>query len=41
MEEFVVKKQNLIDHLPDYLKDEWEDLCHKIISWGCCEHTIA
>lgn len=41
MEEFLVKKQNLIDHLPDYLKDEWKDLCHKIISWGCCEHTIA
>ncbi|MCU4862032.1 hypothetical protein [Bacillus cereus] len=41
MEEYVVKKQNLVENLPDYLKNEWDELCHKIISWGCCDDHIA
>ncbi|MDZ4442452.1 hypothetical protein ORM30_18495 [Bacillus cereus] len=41
MEGDVLKKQNLVDSLPDYLKNEWDELCHKIISWGCCDNHIA
>ncbi|HHP1049475.1 hypothetical protein [Bacillus thuringiensis] len=41
MEEDILKKQNLINNLPDYLKDEWRELCHKLISWGCCEYPPA
>ncbi|WP_460271927.1 hypothetical protein [Bacillus sp. NEAU-Y102] len=41
MEYDILKKKNLIDNLPDFLKDEWHTLCNKIISWGCCEHPIA
>lgn len=41
LEDDISKKQNLIESLPDYLKSEWKDLCHKIISWGCCEQPLA
>lgn len=37
----ILKKQNLIENLPDYLKSEWNNLCKKIISWGCCENPLA
>jgi hypothetical protein len=41
MEENIAIKSNLFDHLPEYLKDEWENLCIKVISWGCCAELIA
>ncbi|MGE0977847.1 hypothetical protein [Bacillus cereus] len=41
LEEDILKKKNLINNLPDYLKNEWKDLSHKIISWGCCDYPIA
>lgn len=30
-------KNSLFNELPDYLKVEWELICKKLISWGCCE----
>ncbi|AWX56926.1 hypothetical protein AB432_018555 [Brevibacillus brevis] len=37
LENKIEKKTNLFNILPDYVKPEWEFLCKKVISWGCCD----
>ncbi|QPW51900.1 hypothetical protein G9298_30175 (plasmid) [Bacillus thuringiensis] len=41
IEENIKKKNNLFSDLPEYVKNEWEVICTKIISWGCSEHHIS
>ncbi|MFD1359089.1 hypothetical protein ACFQ4X_14310 [Fictibacillus halophilus] len=37
----VIKKQNLFKLVPNYIKDDLEFICKKIISWGCSSEFIA
>lgn len=31
-----LKKEYIVDELPNYLKNEWEDISDLLFSWGCC-----
>ncbi|MEH7361798.1 hypothetical protein [Priestia megaterium] len=41
LESSITIKSQLFNHLPNYLEEEWQSLCQKIISWGCCAHPVA
>lgn len=41
LEKNIEMKTNLFTILPDYVKPEWERLCKKIVSWGCCNPIIS
>ncbi|MFZ5354691.1 MAG: hypothetical protein ACOZCL_18470, partial [Bacillota bacterium] len=41
IESKIKTKSNLVSFIPSYIKSDWESLCKKIISWGCCHEIIA
>ncbi|MEN3772095.1 hypothetical protein [Priestia megaterium] len=41
LEKIIAMKNNLFEYVPEYLKEEWENLCQKIVSWGCCPGPLA
>lgn len=33
--------ENLFKHLPNYIKDDWIEICNTILAWGCKKKGIA